>query len=48
MEATKHKPMALSLGNIIIQQRLFVDSFSANEFHLIWKSLQITKMGNVL
>jgi hypothetical protein len=32
MDATKQKPMALSLGNIIIQQPLFVDSFSANDF----------------
>jgi hypothetical protein len=40
--------MALSLGNIIIQQPLFVDSFSANDFTSIWKSLQITKMGKVL
>ena len=48
MDATKQKPMALSLGNIIIQQQLFVNSFSANDFTSIWKSLQITKMGNVL
>lgn len=48
MDSTKQKPMALSLGNIIIQQQLFVDSFSANDLTSIWKSLQITKMGNVL
>jgi len=32
MDATKQKPMALSLGNIIMQQQLFVNSFSANDF----------------
>lgn len=31
--ASSWKPMALSLGNIIVQQQSFVDSFSANEFH---------------